>query len=714
MQRVEAMRNEPQNTSIEKELRDSFAFLYDFFEYSIEPIIVTDSSGLIVFVNGAACRLFRASKDKMMDSMIEDLFSGAIASCRNQDWHRQDDGTEIHLEVQLSDGEIKHLTSSYSQSQGYRVIRFTDVTAEKENEQERQLVKTFFGEMFRHSADGVIIYDSFNRILEVNDSFTNMAGVLRRDIIGRKLSDFFSDEMGLSDKAGIWTEGKSSGEIWFIGSSKKTRLEYKTSAGYNGSYLTIFKNTEEKTRMIKKLEKSEKITQELLDQSMDAIIFWKQGGKIIQVNDAACKIFESPMELLVGSPIDQFVKKDSKFREMNRIFQEKGAVRGELLYKMPNGQIKLLELAAKAHDAEGYNLTIFRNVTERRIIETELRKSEKKFRRIFEGSLDGMILWKPSEIMDVNEAALKILEMDRNALIGKSIKEITCNKGMEKLLNHIDNVFKHGMDTANFPVACLSSAKNLEISTRENLYSGLNLTILRDITEKLEMQEQIRKSDTLSVVGELAAGIAHEIRNPMTAMKGFIQLLESSIQDDFSTYFYVINTELQRIESIITEFLVLAKPQAVRYSSQDVKGIMKETLDLMAAQALLKNVQFEQDWEGREYNVYCEANQLKQVFINMIKNAIESMSKGGTVHIKITEEVRGHIRVTIKDEGGGISKEKIKKLGEPFYTTKERGTGLGLMVSYKIIEEHKGTIEVESEEGNGTAFSISLPRSAAK
>lgn len=250
--------------------------------------------------------------------------------------------------------------------------------------------------------------------------------------------------------------------------------------------------------------------------------------------------------------------------------------------------------------------------------------------------------------------------------------------------------------------------KSGRIFVEKEVIPGVGMMMLRDVTERKEMELQLRKSDTLNVVGELAAGIAHEIRNPMTALKGFIQLLQGSIDGDYSMYFNVIMSELKRIESIITEFLVLAKPQAVQYKQNDICKIMQDTIDLISAQAMMHNVQIIADFERALPPVYCEPNQLKQVFINILKNAIEVMPKGGDITVRIAR-AGCHVRISITDQGCGIPKDKIKKLGEPFYTTKERGTGLGLMVSYKIIEEHQGKIDVESEVGVGTTFHITLP-----
>lgn len=228
-------------------------------------------------------------------------------------------------------------------------------------------------------------------------------------------------------------------------------------------------------------------------------------------------------------------------------------MRGELIYKMPNNQIKLLELTAKKHEGDGYNVTIFRNVSERWLIEKELRDSEKKFRKIFEGTLDGLILWNHEGFTDINEAGQKILEISKRKLLSISIQGFIekIPENAPVLNAHIENVYKHEVYSSIIPITFEDGrVKHIEFLTRKNLYSNLNLSIFRDVSKNLEMQEQIRKSDTLNVVGELAAGIAHEIRNPMTALKGFIQLLEDGVKGEFSTYFHVITSEIKRIEPL--------------------------------------------------------------------------------------------------------------------------------------------------------------------
>lgn len=456
----------------------------------------------------------------------------------------------------------------------------------------------------------------------------------------------------------------------------------------------------------------EELFNDFFGKTLDAILFFDESGNIIKANNAATQIFECQMEQLLQKNITEFVFKHEHYlSQIIHVLKAKGKVRDELLFQMPNHQLKYLEFTSTVLSQYGVVVSIFRNVTERYRMERKLRESEERFRNIFSGTDDGMVLWDRNyQIVDMNMQAFSLFECEYKDVIGMDVREFICNHSTARseFIKHIENSDPEGkVDDDLFTVKLAGKKKSIEVRTKK-LSDNLNLTVLRDVSERMEMLEQIRKSDTLNVVGELAAGIAHEIRNPMTALKGFIQLLESSIEGDHSMYFKVITTELQRIESIITEFLILAKPQAVQFRKHDLGNIMFETVELLTAQAMMHNVQFETNCEANLPPIYCEANQLKQVFINIIKNAIEETETGGVVKINVQKEDHT-FHISIQDFGEGIPEDRLRKIGEPFYTTKERGTGLGLMVSFKIIKEHFGRIEVDSKVGVGTTFHIYLP-----
>jgi two-component system, sporulation sensor kinase E len=232
-------------------------------------------------------------------------------------------------------------------------------------------------------------------------------------------------------------------------------------------------------------------------------------------------------------------------------------------------------------------------------------------------------------------------------------------------------------------------------------------SISRDMRSRNKMEELLRRSEKLTTVGQLAAGVAHEIRNPLTTLRGFLQLQKETQRLSIS-HVHLMLSELDRINLIVGEFLILAKPQAVRFMVKDARAVLQDVIALMNSEALLHNIEFTVTVTEEECLISCEENQLKQVFINLLKNAIEAMPGGGFIHLHIASK-REYIAITITDEGEGIPEEMISKIGDPFFTGKETGTGLGIMVSQRIISSHKGTLEIKSKVGVGTTVKVLLP-----
>lgn len=233
--------------------------------------------------------------------------------------------------------------------------------------------------------------------------------------------------------------------------------------------------------------------------------------------------------------------------------------------------------------------------------------------------------------------------------------------------------------------------------------------ISRDITFQKESEKVIVQSEKLKLAGEIAAGVAHEIRNPLTVISGFVQMMDSAPAYPYQQYTKLIRSEIERINLIIGEFLVLAKPQASVPKKVSLRSTLTDLTALFGPEFNMRGIVFTQQWHDEDYFIEGEEHQLKQVFINVFKNAIEASHGQGKLCLTVEKSDEGFVSVTLYDNGNGISPEILEKIFEPFYTTKSTGTGLGLIISQKIVQEHGGQFTIISEEGLGTEAKIILP-----
>ena len=233
--------------------------------------------------------------------------------------------------------------------------------------------------------------------------------------------------------------------------------------------------------------------------------------------------------------------------------------------------------------------------------------------------------------------------------------------------------------------------------------------LVKDVTVQKKKDEFLRNSEKLSVVGQLAAGVAHEIRNPLTALKGFIKLMKNA-DHQIPKYLLIMNDELERIELIVSELLMLSRPQSVQLRPVHLQELVGGVSALIAAQAVMKSIAIEFKCSAAKTLVHCDPNQIKQVIINFLKNSIEAMNQEGLIVLELTADpAEDQIVLRIVDQGCGIPEEQLSRLGEPFFTTKEGGTGLGLMVSRRIIEHHGGRLSITSQVNVGTTVEVRFP-----
>jgi PAS domain S-box-containing protein len=277
-------------------------------------------------------------------------------------------------------------------------------------------------------------------------------------------------------------------------------------------------------------------------------------------------------------------------------------------------------------------------------------------------------------------------------------------------------------DSERIPVVMSSSC----LETSDGEVTG-SMVVLYNLTQVKRLEQNVQRAHRLSSIGTLAAGMAHEIKNPLVSIKTFSQLLPDRYDDpDFRTTFTdIVPHEVERIDSIVTRLLHFARPRPASFAPHNLRGIIEEVLVLVENQIRKGNITVESDFPGPNVGVYGDEQLLHQVFLNLVLNAIDAMKdmrSGATLAIRVEYgrmvlRRNGHdplpdadcVRVSLSDTGVGISTESLDRIFTPFYTTKDEGTGLGLAVVHGIVTEHGGSIYVESEPGEGTTFVITLP-----
>ncbi|WP_256702574.1 ATP-binding protein [Paenibacillus sp. P32E] len=237
------------------------------------------------------------------------------------------------------------------------------------------------------------------------------------------------------------------------------------------------------------------------------------------------------------------------------------------------------------------------------------------------------------------------------------------------------------------------------------------MILIEQIITNIKNRDRILQSERLNVVSELAASVSHEIRNPLTVTSGFLQLLNksTSITPEEKEYVQLSLLELNRAEKIVSDYLSFAKPQSDNMVFSNMQAEAEYTKNIIMPYASIHKVEVKFSFDNTLNKSY-DKNQIQQCLINLYKNGIEAMrdKDGGILTIDISEK-KQNILITIRDTGIGMTKEEISRLGKPYYSTKEEGTGLGMLMAYSTINKVKGNIEVESEKGRGTTFLITIP-----
>jgi two-component system sensor histidine kinase AtoS len=360
-------------------------------------------------------------------------------------------------------------------------------------------------------------------------------------------------------------------------------------------------------------------------------------------------------------------------------------------------------------------IRLHRNALENRLLEITSLKAYTD--NILSSMTNGLItIDLEGKVITLNETAEQILGKGRNEMVGSPLEEtlgddLPLYRMMSETLRHGKGIFHSEMELKKEEAELWLTASTSLLTDGEGKKIGA-LCIFQDITEIKALEEKLRQADRLTALGTLSAGLAHEIKNPLSAIKTFVQLLPKKFESpSFMEKFNItVPREIDRINLLVEDLLELTRRRIRPMVNLDVNLLILQVIDLHGEEMAKRQILFEDHLDRTIPQIQGDSEKLYRAFSNMVINSIQAMPNGGRLVISSgPDQVSSMVKINFRDTGVGMDEETTKNLFNPFFTTKEKGAGLGMALSQKIIEDHRGTIEVISEKGVGTAFVIYLP-----
>ncbi len=595
------------------------------------------------------------------------------------------------------------------------------------NENTRKLAQIFeerYLAVFENSLDGIILVRLDGTILSANPAACRMFGRseeelcrLGRDSLVDPNDPILRKALNDRDQSGVFY-----GEIMLLrkdGTQFPGEVTSKLFADSKGHILSsvVIRDISHRKKIEAALHRSEQKYYRAFhyNQAYMMITRW-QDHKIVDANRKLMDLTGYSREEIIGKRDTALWVEVNDRKTLLRQLSKNGYVeKFETKYRKKNGEIgyTLMSATVLEVDDEEYYVISAIDITDRKKAEEALRISYEQFTKVYNANplLMTIVSIQSGIIMEVNESFLKAAGCTREELIGSHIAKAGIWPDLSEREKYIKKINAEGIarnfeTTIRIPAGeiCPSLISGVAINWRGE---DCILTIVNDISELRRYQAEIVRLDRLNLIGEMSASIAHEIRNPMTTVLGFLQLFKA--QDKYREdveYIDLMTEEIERANAIITEFLSLGKNKPVTLYPENMNDRIRALQPLLLAKSIKCDVDIKLDL-GNIPEIMMNNDEFRQLLLNLVLNGIEAMPGGGCLIIRTCRKA-DEVVLAIEDQGCGIKPEVLDKLGTPFFTTKEHGNGLGLAVCYSIAHKHHARIEVGSGP-DGTSFKIIFP-----
>ncbi len=718
----------------------------NLLQRSADLIYLLDADSTFLVVNEAALELLGYSVedlDKMKMTDV-DVINDTVAWAKAFKRLRSQGSFSLETLQRSRDGDIFpiEMTLNYLLQEGreYCLAVGRDVSQREKVEEALKESESKYRKLVESAGAGVVTINLAGAINFANNTICQMMGYTREELIGKPFVDFlhkddiesmlrlFADAVkGVQTKLTIEFRArhKNGYYVWCYTNPTNILHDEKT-VGFSA----IIHDITERKQLEEALKESEQKYRAVVEDQVELICRFTPDGTITFANLAFCNFYGKSSRQVVGSSYLTLLS-EAQYPLFTASIEELLTEPDKVIYDILPFKVgdstrwmeqTLRSLTGKKGTVEKFQV-VLRDITDRRKAEQALKESEEQYRVIFNSMQDGFAVFEISydergeaidaRFLEANPAFEKITGAKSNEAVGKTLWEVFPSM---RLL------------TAEIWAGMVSKGKNVRI---EEFYSvsldkyfrvngispkkGRFAVLFSDLTENKKMTEKLIRADRLSSLGEMAAGLAHEINNPLTGVMGLSQLLiekndiPDTVKEDAST----IYREANRAAGILKDFLIFARGQKPQKGEADVNAIIESVLKLRRAYMKKSGIDVLTELSEDLPRLHLDVSQIQQVFLNIVLNAEYFMyeaHKQGTLHIS-TERADSVVKIMFKDDGPGISPPNLSHIFDPFFTTKEtgRGTGLGLSISYSIIHEHSGNIFVNSKPGQGTCFIIELP-----
>ncbi len=516
---------------------------------------------------------------------------------------------------------------------------------------------------------------------------------------------------------------------------------------YGKGEIWLLTDITERKQAEDKLKRSEEKYQDLYDNAPDMYHSLDKKGIITECNRTWLNMLGYEKDEVVGRPLTDFFTDESKsfFEKLfPSVSKKRNLLNIERNIVRKDGTVfpVILNVFVEMDENNKFIGTraISRDITERKRAEEAIQNSELRFKELFNNMSSGVAVYKAEEdgedflFLDINKSGEAISDIKRESIIGRRVTDMF--PGVKEL--GLFDVFQRVWRTGKPEHLPLTLYKDSRISHWVENYvyklpSGEVVAVYDDITKRKraeselegafrelkETQEQLLQSSKMAAIGQLAAGISHELNQPLTGIKGFAQAVLMDLDKDspLTSDLNKIVEQSNRMDKIIRHMRMFAKKSEFEFKETDVNRPVEDSLMLLNEQFRIRNIRLITVLAKDLPNIMADANQMEQAFINILTNARDAIEicnrlEGGEITIKTAlSRNKKHIKISFEDTGCGISEDDIKNILNPFYTTKspDRGMGLGLSIMYRIVEDHRGKIDIKSKKDKGSTFTISLP-----